>query len=170
MKYITTIGDEQLTIDINHAGEITVNGEIINIEMLQMQDTTMYSVIIDGESHDVRMNEGDGVYVVELSGEIFEVVVEDERTRRLAGLKAGPGAATGEVIIKAPMPGVVVEICVIEGQEVEQGDIVVILESMKMQNEFKAPRAGQVHIVRVAAGDKVDQNTIMLTITDGATD
>ena len=128
MKYITTIGDKQLTIDINHAGEITVNGEIINIDMLQMQDTTMYSVIIDGESHDVRMNEGDGVYIVELSGEIFEVVVEDERTRRLAGLKASPGAATGEVIIKAPMPGVVVEICVIEGQDVEQGVIVVILE------------------------------------------
>lgn len=165
MKYITTVGDGQFTIDINHAGEITVNGEVIDVDMLQMQDTTMYSIIIDGKSHDVRMNEGDGIYIVQLSGEVLEVVVEDERTRRLAGLKSGPAAATGETVVKAPMPGVVVEVLVKPGQAVEQGDIVVILESMKMQNEFKAPRSGQVHLVRVAPGDKVEQNGVMLTIT-----
>ena len=57
-----------------------------------------------------------------------------------------------------------VEIPVKQGQEVKRGDIVVILESMKMQNEFKAPRDGTVHVIRVAPGDKVEQNTIMLTI------
>ncbi len=164
MKYITTIGNEQFTIDINHEGQVTLNGEILNAEMRQMLDTTMYSIIIDNKSHDVRMNEGDGVYIVQLSGEIFEVVIADERTRRLAGLKSGPSVVTGEAIIKAPMPGVVVEIPVKQGQEIKRGDIVVILESMKMQNEFKAPRDGTVHVIRVAPGDKVEQNTIMLTI------
>jgi biotin carboxyl carrier protein len=165
MKYLAIIGDAQFTIDINRDGQITVDGEVVNVDMRQMLDTTMYSLIINGVSHDVRMNEGDGVYLAELSGEIFEVVVEDERTRRLAGLKGGPGAMTGEAIIKAPMPGVVVDVWVTPGQEVEKGDIVVILESMKMQNEFKAPRAGKVHTVRVAPGDKVEQNAVMLTIT-----
>lgn len=165
MKYVTTVGDEKFTIDINQAGEITVNGEVVNVDMLQMQDTTMYSAVINGQSHDIRMNEGDGVYVVQLSGEVFDVVVEDERTRRLAGLKSSSADMTGEAIIKAPMPGVVVEILVTPGQEVEKGDIVVILESMKMQNEFKAPRAGKVHAVRVSPGDKIDQNGVMVTIT-----
>lgn len=164
MKYITTVGDKQFTIDINQSGQVTVDGEVINVDMLQMQDTTMYSTIIDGQSHDIRMNEGDGIYVVQLSGEIFEIVVEDERTRRLAGLKGGPAAITGEAVIKAPMPGVVVDVLVSPDQEVEQGEIVVILESMKMQNEFKAPRAGKVHLVRVAPGDKVEQNGVMMTI------
>lgn len=165
MKYVTIVGDEQFTIDINQTGEITVNGETINVDMLQMQDTTTYSTIIDGVSHDVRMNEGDGLFIVQLSGEIFEVVVEDERTRRLAGLKSSAAAISGEAVISAPMPGVVVEVLVTEGQSVETGDIVLILESMKMQNEFKAPRAGQVHLVRVAPGDKVEQNGVMLTIS-----
>jgi acetyl/propionyl-CoA carboxylase alpha subunit len=164
MKYVTAVGDQQFTIDINHSGEVTVNGEVINVDMLQMQDTTMYSMIIDGQSHDVRMNEGDGVYIVQLGGAILEVIVEDERTRRLAGLRSSPAAVTGEVVIKAPMPGVVVDILVAEGQEVEQGDVVVVLESMKMQNEFKAPRAGRVHLVRVSLGDKIEQNGVMLTI------
>jgi len=165
MKYITTVGEKQFTIDINQAGEITVNGETVNVDMQEMQDTTMYSTIINGQSHDIRMNEGDGIYLVQLGGEMFDVVVEDERTRRLAGVKGGPVDVTGEAVVKAPMPGVVVEVLVKSGQEVEKGDIVVILESMKMQNEFKAPRSGTVHIVRVAAGDKVDQNGVLLTIT-----
>ncbi len=165
MKYITTVGDKQFTIDINHDGQVTVDGEVINVDILQMQDTTMYSLIINSQSHDIRMNAGDEGYVAQLNGEIFEVSVADEHTRRLAGIEGEAGTTTGEAIIKAPMPGVVVEVLVAEGQEVEKGQIVVILESMKMQNEFKAPRAGQVHQIRVASGQKVDQNAVMLTIT-----
>lgn len=165
MKYVTIVGEEQFVIDINQTGEITVNDEVVNVDMQELDDTTMHSIIIDGESHDIRMNEGDGVYLVQLGGEIFEVVVEDERTRRLAGVKGGPADITGEAVVKAPMPGVVVEVLVEPGQTVEKGDIVIILESMKMQNEFKAPRSGTVHGVRVAAGDKIDQNSVMLTIT-----
>ncbi len=164
MKYITTVGNEQFIIDLNQEGQITLNGEIINTDMRQMLDTTMYSIIVDNQSHDVRLSEGEGVYLVQLSGEIFEVVVEDERTRRLAGIKSSPAAVTGEAIIKAPMPGVVVEVLVRQGQQVKRGDIVLILESMKMQNEFKAPRDGTVHAIRVEPGDKVEQNAILLTI------
>ena len=164
MKYVTTVGDQQYTIDINKENEIVLDGEVINADMQQMPDTLMYSIVIDGKSHDVRLSEGDGVYVVQLGGQIYEVVVEDERTRRLAGLK-GNVALTGEAILKAPMPGVVVEVPVTTGQEVAQGDIVIVLESMKMQNEFKAPRAGTVHMIYVAAGDKVEQNDTMITIS-----
>ena len=164
MKYITTVGEQQYTIDINKENEIVLDGEIVNADMQQMPNTLMYSIIIDGKSHDVRLSEGEGVYVVQVGGKIYEVVVEDERTRRLAGLK-GNIALTGEAILKAPMPGVVVEVPVTVGQEVVQGDIVLVLESMKMQNEFKAPRAGTVHMIYVAAGDKVEQNDTMITIT-----
>ncbi len=164
MKYLAKIGEEQFTIDINQAGQITINDELIEVDMRQMKDTTMYSLIIEGISYDVRLHEGDEVYGVEMSGNLFEVVVEDERTRRLAGLKSQSDGMTGEATIKAPMPGVVVDVPVTEGQPVQKGDIVVILESMKMQNEFKAPRDGEITVIRVAPGDKVDQNAVLLTI------
>ena len=64
MKYVTTVGDQQYTIDINKENEIVLDGEVINADMQQMPDTLMYSIIIDGKSHDVRLSEGDGVYVV----------------------------------------------------------------------------------------------------------
>ena len=164
MKYITTIGEEQFNIDINHHGEITVNGQSVHVDLQSMPETTMYSMIIDNLSHDVRISEGDGFYEVQVSGDIFQVVVEDERTRRLAGMRVAAGAITGEVHLKAPMPGVIIEVPVTKGQKVFKGDIVIVLESMKMQNEFKAPRDGEIHQIRVKPGDTVEQNNIMLTI------
>jgi biotin carboxyl carrier protein len=165
MKYVTTIGEHQFVIDINREGQVTVDGEVIDIDMRQLLDTTMYSIITNGQSHDVRLTELEEFYNVQVSGQIFDVQVEDERTRRLAGLRSLSGISAGEIIIRAPMPGVVIEVPVQPGQEVDAGDIVVILESMKMQNEFKAPRAGKVHTVRVAPGAKVDQNMVMVTLT-----
>ncbi len=164
MKYVTKIGGQQFIIDINQAGEITVDGEVINVDMQKMEDTTMYSMIIEGESHDIRMNEGDGFFEVQVSGEIYHVEVEDERSRLLASVKRGPTLESGEIHIKAPMPGVVVDVTVKQGQRVVKDDIVLVLESMKMQNEFKAPRDGVVHLVRVKPGDTVDQNEVLLSL------
>ena len=62
------------------------------------------------------------------------------------------------------MPGLVVATPVEVGQEVELGDNVVILESMKMENELKAPRAGRVERINVKPGDSVEQNQTLVVI------
>jgi biotin carboxyl carrier protein len=165
MKYITTIGDQEFTVDVNREGEVIVDGTSYAVDIEGVGGHSLYSIIINGRSYDIFIDEVDEDYLVVLWGGLFEVKVQDERTRRLAGLRRGPVAPVGEVLIKAPMPGVVVELPVREGQTVEIGDIVVVLESMKMQNEFKSPRNGIVHNVRVAVGDRVDQNQIMVTIS-----
>jgi biotin carboxyl carrier protein len=165
MKYVATIGEQEFLIDINREGEVTVDGTLHEVDIQGVGGDCLYSLIVNGRSYDIFIEEHAEDYLVVMWGGLFEVKVEDERTRRLAGLKRGPVAPVGEVLVKAPMPGVVVGVPVAEGQPIETGDIVVILESMKMQNEFRAPRAGVVHHVRVKAGDKVDQNQIMVTIS-----
>jgi biotin carboxyl carrier protein len=62
------------------------------------------------------------------------------------------------------MPGLVVTVPVSEGQPVEKGDVLVILESMKMQNELRSPRAGKVNRVRVKSGDNVEQRDTLLSV------
>jgi acetyl/propionyl-CoA carboxylase alpha subunit len=165
MKYIATIGDQEFTVDVNREGEVIVDGTSYTVDIQGVGSHSLYSIIINGRSYDIFIDEIDEDYLVVLWGGLFEVKVQDERTRRLAGLRRGPVAPVGEVLIKAPMPGVVVELPVSEGQPVETDDIVVVLESMKMQNEFKSPRNGVVHNVRVEVGDRVDQNQIMVTIS-----
>jgi biotin carboxyl carrier protein len=165
MKYIASVSDQEFTINVNREGEVTVDGTTYTVDIQGVDNHSLYSIIIDGKSYDVFIDARDEDFLVVMWGGLFEVKVQDERTRRLAGLKRGPVAPVGEVLVKAPMPGVVVEVPVSEGQPVETGDIVVVLESMKMQNEFKAPRAGVVRNVRIKIGDRVDQNQIMVTIS-----
>ncbi|MCS6937600.1 MAG: acetyl-CoA carboxylase biotin carboxyl carrier protein subunit, partial [Candidatus Bipolaricaulota bacterium] len=72
---------------------------------------------------------------------------------------------SGEFSLRAPMPGLIVAVPVVEGQTVKKGDNLVILESMKMQNELKSPRAGTVTRVNVRAGQSVEQNQVMVTLS-----
>jgi len=164
MKYIATIEDKEYVIEINRAGEVTVNGVPHTADMQSIGSSRLFSLLVDGRSYDVYIDEREECYLLVMQEGIFEVKVEDERTRRLAGLQRMPVAPAGEILIKAPMPGVVVDVPVVVGQEVAAGERVIVLESMKMQNEFKAPRDGVVRSVRVKVGDRVDQNQIMITI------
>jgi biotin carboxyl carrier protein len=164
MKYIATIDDHQFVIDVNREGEVSVNDVVHTADMQTIGGSRLYSLIVDGRSYDIFIDEQDERYLLVMQEGIFEVKVEDERTRRLAGLQRAPMAPAGEILIKAPMPGVVVDVPVEVGQVVEAGDRVVVLESMKMQNEFRTPRGGTVRTARVKPGDRVDQNQILLTI------
>ena len=75
------------------------------------------------------------------------------------------GDSGGELSIRSPMPGLIVRVPVQPGQAVAKGDTIVVLESMKMENELKAPRDGTVHMIHVTAGDNVEQNKVLVTIS-----
>ncbi|MBI5712499.1 MAG: acetyl-CoA carboxylase biotin carboxyl carrier protein subunit [Chloroflexi bacterium] len=100
-----------------------------------------------------------------LRGDLYDVKVEDERAVRLAKSAGGAVAQSGDFHLKSPMPGLIVAIVVNEGQTVKKGDILVILESMKMQNELKSPREGTVSRLKAKGGDTVEQNQILLTVS-----
>ena len=76
----------------------------------------------------------------------------------------GKGNKRKPAQLKAPMPGLVVAVPVADGQPVKKGEILLILESMKMQNELKSPRDGTILRVKVKAGDSVEQNQVLLTV------
>lgn len=78
--------------------------------------------------------------------------------------KPAPGAAGN--IIQAPMAGVIVAVKVKPGDAIKAGDVVVTIESMKMENEIRAPRAGEVKEVPVSPGDKVDTGTTLIVLSE----
>ena len=80
---------------------------------------------------------------------------------------AGPGTSErGKITggVYPPMPGSIVEILVSEGDQVDAGQVLLLLEAMKMQNEVRAPLAGMIRDLRVAAGQKVDKDTLMMVV------
>jgi len=110
----------------------------------------------------VDVSERDGVAVAEVDGETYHIRVEEE-TRYIIRTRGGK-AATGGQVLKAPMPGKVVFVSVEVGQAVRPGDALVVLEAMKMENEFRATVAGHVKEIRVQVGQAVNPGDALVVI------
>jgi biotin carboxyl carrier protein len=165
MKYITTIGEQEYEVEILGPRQVSVNGKVYDVDFEPVSGQPVISLLVDGGSYQANVYEGDeDTWQVLLRGTLYSAMVEDERERRLRAT-AGTGAAdSGEFVLRAPMPGLVVEVPVNEGDEIQQGKVLVILESMKMQNELKSPRDGTVTRIQVQAGDSVEQRQAMLSL------
>lgn len=165
MKYQTIVNGETFDVEINEDGRILVNGEERAIDFRELRAGELYSMLLDHLSVEAVVEERDDRYHVLIAGQMYEAKVTDERSRRLESAFMAFGDAGSEVQIRAPMPGLIVRVPVSVGQEVGKGDTLVILESMKMENELKSPRDGKVHHINVSAGDSVEHNRVLVTIT-----
>lgn len=164
MKYITTVDDKQFLVEIIDEKHISVDGKVYEVDFESVSGQPVYSLILDGKSHEAYVASGDNNWQVLLRGRLFPVTVEDEREKRLRTAAGGGGAETGEFRLRSPMPGLVVAIPVEEGQPVKRGQVLLILESMKMQNELKSPRDGTVGRIRVKPGETVEQKQTLLSV------
>jgi biotin carboxyl carrier protein len=164
MKYITTVEDKEFLVEIIDDKHISVDGKVYEVDFESVSGQPVYSLIVDGRSHESYVAPGDHDWQVLLRGRLYPVTVEDEREKRLRSAAGGGVAETGEFHLRAPMPGLVVTILVEEGQSIKKGQVLLILESMKMQNELKSPRDGVIGRVRVKAGETVEQKQTLLSV------
>ena len=164
MKYITTANNQEYVIEVLDDGHIRIGGRLLQVDFKPVSGQPVYSLLLDGKSYESYVYPGEEDWQVLLRGRLYPVKVEDEREKRVRNAGNGSAAESGEFHLKAPMPGLIVAVPVEEGQEVEKGQVLLILESMKMQNELKAPRAGRVERVRVKAGESVVQKQILLSV------
>ena len=109
-------------------------------------------------------------YKVNVNGTDYEIkleVLEDDGKTAAPAPKAAPAPAAapaGGTQVKSPMPGTILDVRVSEGQSVESGDVLMILEAMKMENEIVAPSAGKVTSVSVTKGTAVESGTVLCTL------
>ena len=141
--------------------DITIDDcrELVSISRIS---PTHFSIILDGRSYNVEVDKFNGSYQVETRGEVYSFRVTDERETVLEENVQ----AMGRVEIKAPMPGMVVEILQEEGSEVSTGSGVMVLEAMKMQNEIASPSSGTVTEIPVKAGDSVNVDELLFVVED----
>jgi biotin carboxyl carrier protein len=168
MKYYAIVEGHTYEISIDHPDRITVDGIAIAADMRRVAGSRLYSLLLDNASFEVVIDqEADprrSVYGVMVAGLRYLVKVQDERSRRLSLADRTLRAPDGELAIKAPIPGLVVRVHVVTGQVVAEGETMLILEAMKMENEVRAPRAGMVHDLRVDAGAQVAMGQVLLML------
>ena len=124
-----------------------------------------YSVQIGGQTYTVSAVEGpgpDGKMVVRVGGVEREVQVLDERAQLLDRMGMSAGSGMAELELCAPMPGKVLNVLVAEGDTVESGDSLLVLEAMKMENVIKASMGGVIESVPANAGEAVEKGQLLL--------
>jgi len=189
MHYIVTVNGRQHDVELvenGHQRQVTLDSRSLAIDWrlvgrdqaaaTRSDDPTAdeYSLVSGIHSYVAYARRLDDHSLDEHSGRRSEVMVhgqpyvgevQDARSQALASL-AGGTHASGEASIRAPMPGLVSNVFVSLGDEVQRGQTIVVLEAMKMENDLTTPRAGRVRALRVTKGQTVSQDDVLATIGD----
>ena len=117
-----------------------------------------YKITVNGIAYDVTVEETDSVVAQS---------VQTPVQPKAAPAPAAPAvpAAEGSVKIEAPMPGTILDVRVSKGDSVSSGQVLIVLEAMKMENEIVAPSAGTVASLNVNKGDTVDSGQVLVTLS-----
>jgi len=164
MKYVTTVGDKTFTIEVENA-KIVVDGQAHTVDLRHIEPLSLYSLLIDNLSHEVFIEEQEGRYGAMLQGQLYAVDVQEEQICKPDLSCPAPATAQEDGLITAPMPGLVLEVLPDVGQPVQSGDIVVVLESMKMRIDLHCTQDGIIQAVHVVPHNHVTQGQVLVTVS-----
>ncbi len=169
MKYFASILDEahEILITGDEESKIVLDRIPREARLRPIGLDGVCSLIIDNNSFQVFVRKEEGSYFVSINGRRYRVAVQDEKKRLLQALIKTEDEQGGLVQVKAPMPGLVAKIMVQDGQQVNKGDSLVIIEAMKMENEIRSGTRGTVIQILKAKGDSVDKGAVLLVVEQG---
>jgi pyruvate carboxylase subunit B len=167
MKYYVTVGDERIEVELASGGAAFGSGEPVPAELSAVPGTTLRHLLLGDVGWRLTAVRDDEGWSIGAGGRRFRVRIEDERTHAIRALAGVEGPGEGPAELRAPMPGLVVRVLVEEGQEVERGDGLVVMEAMKMENELRADAAGRVSSIRVEEGTTVAQGEVLVVLEAG---
>jgi pyruvate carboxylase subunit B len=173
MKYIATVNGAEHVVTIEPSGEVALDGTSQTVQLEGVRRDSLFSLLVGTRSYEVFVEHCEyetsaepckGRYYVTVDGQRHEVQVEDQRFARRGRRESVQAEGAAETATTSPMPGVIVAVLVQEGQAVEAGEAVAILEAMKMENDIRAPCAGVIERVHVTPGQAVDMNDEIVRI------
>jgi biotin carboxyl carrier protein len=170
MRFVVTQGSETLAVEVEEDGgryRVRLGEEWVDVDARPLGAGGSWSLLIDAASYVADVLEpGRGELAVTVGGETYRLQVEEADARRARRAGTG-GGASGQRLV-APMPGRVVAVHVRPGDRVEPGAPLVVLEAMKMENEFRATGGGVVAEVAVASGQAVNAGDLLVVVTAGS--
>lgn len=144
---------------------ILINGEAIGLDSVALNNKSTH-VIYQNRSYTIEIvafDKAEKTADVKVNGSIYKIAVEDRFDQLLKQLGMDNLTINKVQQIKAPMPGLVLNVLVAEGDEVNKGDNLLVLEAMKMENMIKSPTNGMIKTIAIKQGDKVEKNEILIS-------
>lgn len=161
--YKVSINETSYNIDFKSEG-IYVDNELLSWDMAVVSDY-MFHLITASKSYVVEIVAKDPQtkhLQLKVNGVIFDIDVRDKYDMLLEQLGMQQSGDSNHREIRAPMPGMILEILVKEGQQVSKGDKLVILEAMKMENVIKSSGEGTVEMITIQKGMNVEKNQVLI--------
>jgi biotin carboxyl carrier protein len=166
-KYRLKLGkeDHEIEVEPDSGGgyRVHVGDDTARVSLRRINESARYSLIVDNKPYDVFCEESPTGFHVVIGGRTIDVGTQTGR-RGKGGAGGLDADLEGEWVLKSPMSGVVQDVRVKADDEVEQGQVLVVVEAMKMQNELHARRGGTVKAVYVSVGQRVDQGAPLLVL------
>ena len=166
MKYFCKINQHELQLSVNHeTDEIRLIGskDNIDIDLVRIEEG-LFHLLIENKAYLVSVSNTNVFFRASIGGEEYDVEIEDNisRLKSKHGGKEADDNSPGEV--HSPMPGLIAEIYVSVGDDVELNTPLLVLEAMKMENEIKAPTNGKITEINVTIGQNIFAETLLMTI------
>jgi acetyl/propionyl-CoA carboxylase alpha subunit len=164
MYKISVNGKSEIPAEISRDGSVTLSGEKIIADIITIRDG-LFHIIADGKSYNAEItghNRDEKTFTIRVNNNTYHVKVSDQYDALLHELGMDVKASGKAIDLKAPMPGLVVEVAVREGAEVKKGDKLVVLEAMKMENILKAPADAVVKKILIEKGRSVEKNEVLV--------
>lgn len=166
MAFIAKLGGQTSVVRITEVAKfvyrVIVDGNEFMVDGRKTGQSN-YSLLIDNRSFEVDVDVTEDEYRVLLDGRLYRIDMADERRMRVGENQSGI-EASGRQEVKVPMPGKVVALLASEGDVVEKGQGLVIIEAMKMENEVRSPRNGEVKEIRVNPGESVEAGQVLVVV------
>jgi biotin carboxyl carrier protein len=155
MYKIKVNASHQFEITKEHAEALDCIETSDNTFHILQENSSVHASILKSDFNKKR-------YTVKVNNNSYEVAISDALDQQIEALGFEVGASKKVNDIKAPMPGLILEIQVKEGQDVKQDDTLLILEAMKMENVIHSPREGIIKSINVNQGETVDKDTLLI--------
>ena len=142
----------------------SLNGNVVDWDMIKVHENTFH-IIKNNKGYNatlVSFNAEEKKMVLNVNGNDYEISIKDKNDLLLQQLGISAKLSSAVQAIKAPMPGLIINISVQAGEEVKKDDLLLILEAMKMENAIKSPRDGKIKKINVQVKQAVEKNHLLI--------
>jgi biotin carboxyl carrier protein len=158
-------GNEQTNFEVETSqGQKIINQEAFDWDFTKLNDSTFH-VVHQDQSFTIEVVKADlqeKSFQLKINGEVFNYTAKDRLDLLLEKMGMSSTASAKVNQVKAPMPGLIVSIKAEVGQQVQKGDILLILEAMKMENVIKSPTDATIKAIKIKQGENVEKNKVLI--------
>ncbi|NER13699.1 acetyl-CoA carboxylase biotin carboxyl carrier protein subunit [Leptobacterium flavescens] len=158
---------KKFKVNVNNSFDFDLTEEDVKgVDSIQKGDSG-YHIINNDRSLDVVITESDfhnKNYTIKIGTNSYSVSISDELAQLITEMGLSLGSSKQVNTVKAPMPGLIIDVKVAEGDSISENDSLVVMEAMKMENILMAPRDGVVKSVTVNTGETVDKGALLIEL------